>query len=170
MRSVRIAILLVSGISASLFAADAQFEGKTLAEWQTQAQTGSEADRYLAVQNLGKAADKTAVPMLCTILLNKDESLNLRYESAASLALIASSSAAPSLLTALKDSDDNLRLWVVKALAVVGPGNADVSSALAEVQNSDSNAKVRTRAAAALKQIHEREAQIAQEQAAAQQQ
>ena len=164
MRFSRIALLFALGFSATLFAADIQFEGKTLSDWEAQAQSGTEAARYSAIQTCAKARDKAAVPILCAILLNKDESRNLRYESAEALGDIADPSSAASLLTALKDTDEHLRIWTIRALGVTGIGNPDVKAALAQAQTSDSSAKVREKAAAALKQIAEIEAQIDQQQ------
>src|SRR5262245_15648149 len=87
----------------------------------------------------------------------RDPDVRVRKKAAFTLGNIGPSDPArpPALMGALKDADAGVRCEAILALLKYGPGAQEAVPALAEVQQTDHNARVRDYAGRALEKLRE---------------
>lgn len=129
-------LVIASADSVEAAAADATVRARRLLS------SGTDAERWWALQHIGENADHTAVPEVAKLLVNPDASPNTRLLAAATLARIADAEAVVPLGAALRtDAAPEVRRACAQALGRI-PG-AGALHALAEAAPEEPDAMVR---------------------------
>jgi len=158
MRRVRLgAVALLVGLTSlhavpPLPAQEANYQGRTFAEWHGDLRSAEPMTREHAVDALSRFGEQ-AVPVLTEAISDPD--FNVRTLAMFSLGRMGAQakSALPKIVATLADRDQTIRLYAAGALRMLGPAAAETAPDVVRAAVADPSAEVREMAAGALQSM-----------------
>jgi HEAT repeat protein len=131
---------------------EANYQGRTFAEWRQDLQSAEPRTRERAVDALSRFGEP-AVPILTAAISDPD--FNVRTLAMFSLGRMGAQakSALPKLVETLGDRDQTIRLYAAGAMRLMGPAAAEAAPDVVRVAVADSSSEVRLMAAGALQSM-----------------